>query len=448
MWRATGQNMRQTLNRFGGGGAWSQCTRSRHYSNVPFRRARFVIPTFFYTGKMLTDTDLPASFNFQVGLEYPFNASFAGIPPRIPVTFGGRHTASYVVGAGSTGYLLSDVVDFGSIVSPRTFFGLWTTIENAAGPLSSPNSIPGQVTLSNNYQTGWQRYTGVVAASTSLIANASALTAGSIAPAVGAQGGGGYGFSPGMMLIECAPRHPCVVGIGDSIMYGVGEGDAGSGTRGDTLGSALGNAGFPARWVFETLGYDFVNLGRPSDAFGKYSPINWKYRLQLLALACPTHILSQNGHNDISGGAGAAAIVEHARAAYAAMRAAVPGVRIVQTCCTPNSASTDGWATAVNQSAAAMSWSGPSSTRGAFNEYVRTQCAVPDHDGFADPNPAVEYGYIEGSPTTESSLWNVTGSPYGWTRDGTHPNSLGHERAAAGMLAGRNGAVVADPFGG
>jgi lysophospholipase L1-like esterase len=447
VWRAAGQNMRQTVSGFSGGSAWSQCTRTRHYSNVPFRYARFVIATFHNIGKPIADADLPASFNFQIGVEYPFNAAFAGIAPRAAVAFNGRNTASYVGGVGPFGYILSDIFDFGTTIPAGAFFGLWTTIENAAGAGAGHGAIPGQATLSNNYQPGWQRYTGSVSAISSLLSAATALSATSITPTTSAQGGGGWGLSPCMMLIQCPASYPSIFGIGDSIMYGVGEGDPGSGPHGDSLGSALGNAGFAARWIYEVLGYNFVNLGRGSDAFGKFTAETAKYRLKLLALANPTHILSQNSHNDISGPTKLPVIVASAQAAYAAMRAAAPGVPIVQACCTPNSSSSDNWASTANQTATAFRWGDSSSIRGMFNNsYVRAAHSPLGNDGFIDPNAAMEYGYQEGAPASETSLWNVTGQPDGWTRDGTHPNSFGHMSAAAAMVAYRGGIERVDPF--
>jgi hypothetical protein len=440
--------MRQTVSGFSGGGAWSQCTRTRHYSNVPFRYARFVIATFHNIGKPIADVDFEGSFNFQIGVEYPFITSFTGIGPRAAATFNGRNMASYVSGAGPFGYIVSDIFDFGATVSAGNFFGLWTTIENAAGASAGRGAIPGQTALSNNYQPGWQRYTGAMSSNNSLISAATAFSATGITPATSAQGGGGWGFSPCMMLIQCAASYPSIFGIGDSIMYGVGEGDPGSGPHGDSLGSALGNAGYAARWIYETLGYNFVNLGRGSDAFVKFSAETAKYRLKLLALANPTHILSQNSHNDISGPVKLPLIVSAAQGAYAAMRAAAPGVPIIQACCTPNSTSTDNWASTANQTAGGLRWGDAASVRGVFNDsYVRAPRSPLGVDGFIDPNTAMEFGYQEGAPQSETSLWNVTGAPYGWTRDGTHPNSFGHRSAAAGMLAYRNGVGTADPFG-
>jgi len=113
----------------------------------------------------------------------------------------------------------------------------------------------------------------------------------------------------------------------------------------------------------------------------------------------------------------------------------------------PNSASTDDWATTINQTATAERWGGSTSARAVFNNnYVRTNGSAAGNNGFANPNVALEYAYTEGSPSNETSLWNVTGTPYGLTQDGIHPNSFGHARAAAGMVAYRNGVLVSDPF--
>lgn len=448
IWRATGQNMRQTVQGFVGGANWSSCYRSRHYSTVPFRYARFVMPTFYQTGgQPIADIDFPTSYNFQLGIEYPFVNAFSGIPTRITATFGGANSASYVSGVGPFGYILSDVVDFGSIVPAGVFFGMWTTVENAAGAGSAANSLPYQANTSNNYQAGWQRYTGAAGASSSLISAGTALTASSITGVGSAQNGAAANaFSPCMMLIQCDAHYRSIFTVGDCIAYGNSEGQAGSLTYGDVMGSALGNAGFLARYVFEQLNYNMVNFGRGGDSFGYYSALNWQYRLKMLTLANPTHIICQYGHNDLSGGATVATVLANAQACFAGMRAAAPGVPIIQVTQSPSSTSTDNWTTTANQTASTF-FGNSASRRGTFNDtYIRTNGSALGNDGFLDINPSLEFGYIEGNAGSETSLWNVTGAANGLCQDGVHPNSNGHLQAATGMIASRNGSIVTDPF--
>lgn len=444
IWRGNGQNMRYQVQGFGDGSNWSALYRSRHYSTVPFRYARFILPTFISTGTPIADTDFTASFNFQVGVEFPYTLSYSGIPPRTPATTNGGNTASYTPGAGPYGYVLTDVVDFGSVVPAYTYFGLWTTVENAAGSGSATNSLPYSVSASENYQSGYQRFSGATATATSMIASNAALTATSITPCGNTQSGSNGVYCPCAMLIQCDGQQPSTMGFGDSILYGIGEGGPGSLTSGDSLGSALANAGYGARYVFETLGQNFVNFGHGSDRYQYYSATNWKYRLLLATLCNPSSFLLQNSHNDASGGQSAALTISNAQACIAALRSAVPGVNIILACCTPDSQSTNSWIDATGQTARS-GFGNSSSIRGTFNAAVRANTV--GGKGFIDPNPALEYGYQEGVPADETSLWNFTGALYGYNQnDGTHPNSAGHALAAAAMYASLNGSQSANPF--
>jgi lysophospholipase L1-like esterase len=444
IWRANGQNMRWAIQGFTGGSSGSMCTRSRHYSNVAFRYARFVLPTS-YTADFppITDTDWPTNLSYQVGVEYPFNNSFSGIPTRITVKFSGANSVNYV-NTDHSGFIVSDIVDFGSTVPANTFFGLWTTVENTGA--TGTGGLPYQVTASDNYQAGYERYTGNVLSTSSLVSANTALTASSITPVGNTQSGVNTILTPCMMLIQCNSHAKSIVGVGDSIMYGVGEGNLGSNANGDSMGSALGNAGYSARWINEVLGYNFVNFGRGSDGFKYYTTATWKYRLQLLTLANPTHILCQNGHNDVMLSGGAPTILGFAQSCYAGIRAAVPGVPIIQACITPNSSSTDNWMTSGNQTATA-GFGDSTSVRGIFNDtYVRTNNSALGNNGFIDPNPATEFGYTEGNVGSETSLLKVTGAANGYAQDGTHPNSFACATIANNVIAFLNGAQVIDPF--
>jgi lysophospholipase L1-like esterase len=445
VWRANGQGMRWQVNLTGGSDG-AQYTRSRHYSNVPFRYARFVLPTAYTTnGPPVADADLPNPLTYQLGVEYPFNAAFSGIPNRPAATFGGANTASYAgPGTNPSGYIVSDVVDFGSTVPPGTYFGLHTVAQNT-GALTTA-SLPWQAVASDNYASGYERYTGYVATQTDLIAANTALTASSVTPVASTQGGAQTIFTPSAMLILVDAHYRCIVGPGDSITYGVNEGDLGSGNYGDSMGSKLGNAGIAARWVNETLGYNYVNMGRGSDAFSYYSAANWRYRLQFMTLANPTHIACGYGHNDIGASIALATLLTDAQACHAGMRTACPGVPILQMALTLNTTSTDSFATTANQTPTG-GFGGSASLRGQFNDtYVRANGSALGNAGFFDPNTTIEYGYAEGVPSSETGLFNATGAANGWTQDGTHLNSYGYAQVALGMICGRNGVQVTDPF--
>jgi lysophospholipase L1-like esterase len=492
--------MRQTVQGFDGGSMWSSMTRSRHYLNRPARYVRFVIPTFnniAVSGSTIKDVLNESKFRYQIGVEYPYKKSYSNIPARKPVHFDGSTIVHYA-GATGPGYIVSDIYDFGKILPAHTFFGLWTTQENALGAASPANSLPYQANGCENYgPTGFQRFQGGIASDTTSLVDAHAVLNQTFIHPYGTlqKGATGSVFTPCMMLVLSDPRTPTFFSIGDSICYGIGEGGTGSGAYGDSMGSALGNAGYVARWIYEVLHYDNVNLGRGSDGYKYlYESSNWIYRQNLLKLANPTHIVMQNSHNDIAAGIGAATLLSDAQKTYATIKAILPNIPILQACCTPDTLSVQqpAWAPATKYAAGAVvvtvtgsrytpyrcktagisaasgtgptgtgtaiadgscvweyyllgstsvqrpsaGWGTASSARGKFNDlYVRATDSVLGNAGYIDPNPALEFGYQEGVPKTETSIYNATGAPCGYSMDGTHPNSYGHYLAAKHMVA-------------
>jgi len=492
--------MRQTVQGFVGGETWSSMTRSRHYLNRPARYVRFVIATFNnlpVSGSIIKDVLNKSTFRYQIGVEYPYNNTYKNIPARKPVTFNGAMVVRNN-SASSSGYILSDIYDFGKTLPKGTFFGLWTTQENALGTKSPLNSLPYQANGCENYgPSEFQRFQGGTGSSTtSLVSKNAAFTQTQITPYGSTQEGANASvFTPCMMLVLSDPTTPAIFSIGDSICYGIGEGGAGSGSYGDSMGSALGNAGYIARWIYEGLYCDNVNLGRGSDGY-KYinESANWTYRQNLLKLANPTHVLMQNSHNDFAAGISATALLSDAQKTYARIRALLPNIPILQACCTPDTLSvqkplwapktkyaagdvaitvtgstytpyrcktagvsaTSGKGPTGNGSAikdgtcvweyylvgstavqrASNGWGTSSSARGTFNNsYVRASNSALGNAGYIDPNPALEYGYKEGQPKTETSIYNVTGAACGYSIEGTHPNSYGHYLAAKNMVA-------------
>ena len=452
VWRGLGQRMYITQQGSAGGANWSNCYRSRHYSNVPFRYFRVVLQTFEPgVAAPFTDTDFATSFVFQVGFEYPYVQGNSGIPARIPVTFNAANATGYspatgpfeyvhsdnLVGyspaTGPFGYILSDVIDAGQVIPAGAFFGFWTTQENAAGSASASNSLPYYFNATNYLE----RYEGYTLAASSLVAANTALTASSITHVSAAsQAGLAEGVTPSMILIECDPDDKSVLMVGDSITYGVGEGVAGSGTNpnayGDALGSVLSNAGYPARLLNEKFGYNTVNFGRGSDRLQYASANNWKYRLQMAALANPTHIVQQNLINDITSGSSFATLKTNLGAVYALLRGACPNIPIIQTTATPQAATTDAYVTTTNQTAG-TGCGGPGSVRGQINDYIRSLRSTVNGYNYLDTAPILEDGYVSGIPGGATSLWNVTGVADGYTYDGTHPNSYADNLVANGL---------------
>jgi hypothetical protein len=304
-WTGMGQGMYSTITGKNGGANISTSTRLRHYSPYAFRRFRIVVPVFETIGTPLLDTLLAGGqtvLYFQFGFEYPFVNAASGLAARIPVTFSGANYVRYDSSTHDTaiGYLISDIVDAGQWVPAFAFFGLHSTVEVPSGVVN--NVLPYMLNATNfNERWACQSFS----ATSRLVGNGGAtdfaLASATVTKLGTTQTGVTGVFTPAMMLIETPLGSKCVVGIGDSLCQGNNEGQAGSSTFGDSMGSALGNAGWCSRGVFEKALLSFVNLGRGSDGTKFLSTANnWRFRKQLMVLANPTHILHENGVNDVS----------------------------------------------------------------------------------------------------------------------------------------------------
>ena len=128
-----------------------------------------------------------------------------------------------------------------------------------------------------------------------------AVSASTVTAFTSAQTGGAAYFTPCMMLIEAPRSSKCVASVGDSIGYGTFEGQTGSGSYGDSRGSQQDNMAWLSRGCYENAGVNEVNFCTPSDQARWFSSTaNNANRMQLLALANPTHLVCQYGHNDMA----------------------------------------------------------------------------------------------------------------------------------------------------
>jgi hypothetical protein len=302
VWRGMGQGMRTAIQGLNGGTNISTTSRTRHYSNVPFNRFRLVFPIFQSTGTPIADVVLSGTFNFQFGIEYPFTNAVTGLAARTPITFSGVNYVTYnsATWDTSTGYIISDIITLPQSIPVGAFFGIWTTVELPAGVYN--NALPWMINATNNLErnigqsfSSSSRISGLGGASDFALASTSITHLGTT------QAGVTGVFTPSMLLIETPISTKSVSVIGDSIGYGNNEGQTGSSTFGDSMGSSLGNAGYIDRGLYEVANLIGVNFSRGSDG-GKYvtTATNWKYRRQLMILANPTHVINQNIHNDVS----------------------------------------------------------------------------------------------------------------------------------------------------
>lgn len=498
-WVACGQGMRMQVQGFQSSTIRSNLNRTRHFCGTDFRKYRVVFRLGYdVAGPPISDvlyTGSQAVLSFQEGLEYPYTAADTGLAARQAVTWSGNNYFTYNnSGYTGPGYIVSDVMDAGQTIPANAFFGLWTTVE---GPSSAANLIP-WVMNGTNYI---ERYTGNVTSTSSQIAALGggsdvALTSTSITHVGTPEQGFATIYTPAFILIEVPTATKVVADLGDSISYGVGEGvygawatatahnlndivsstvysggglyinttssctsgitaPNGTGTGisdgactwnyypgtlapGDVMGDANSSMGYMNRYVV-AQGLNYVNFGRASDRMQYLATsLNWRYRQQLLALSNATIVVSENGHNDIAASTTAATLFTYGSSVVARIRALLPSAKIYVSAITPQSTSTDLFRTTANQTTQ-TGWGNSSSQRGVWdNTYIRANGGL-NQDGFIDPNPALEAGYIEGNTGTETSKWFVNGLNNPVTTDGIHPNS-------AGAALGNSSLYVSTPF--
>lgn len=489
-WRGIGQGMSLAIQGFAGGAnVWSQTNRTRHYSNVRFKRVRAVLQTFWMTGNPIADTLFTTDYNFQVGFELGYTNAVTGLQPRLPFTFSGSTVASYRVATPpANGYIVSDVLELPRYVEASEFYGLWTTTE-AAGR-TGDNLIP----YSRNGSNYNQRYVGAInSPGVSQIDANSCFAATSVNATTTSQSGASSYYSPCMLLVETDDGRPFVFIMGDSISYGVGEGAGGSGAYGDTLGSPLSNSGWAERAIYENLGYSAVNVSKGSDRAQYFAnPNNWKYRRALMQLANPTHVISSNVHNDIattisingrvvstqyakydvflsngnmymcsldgttsansagltatskavldgtaffeylnsptSTGRAAAQIFAWQANLNQQILTATPNAKIIGMLPTPDAGSTDGWLTVENQTAS-TNWGDATSRRGVIYSLMAANRARLGYSALVDPNT-----YLEAGAPNTTSKWFADGSNK-LTNDGVHDNSYGYFMHAKALTA-------------
>lgn len=420
--RGMGQGMRQYIAGTGPSSI-SSTYRSRHKSFIGFSRFRVVIPTFVISGTV--DADYANNLNFQVGFEYPYVNANAGIPNRIPVTFGGVSSVSYLTASPpSTGYLLSDWITLPTPVPAGAFFGLWTTVEQ-------PNAQTFVLPYNDYGSNFFEQYEGALLSGSLQIPSNTAILASSIAHLTTAQAGTNSRFTPCFLLIDYPVGAKMPMIFGDSIASGSGEDAAGSGAIGtNSTGDAFSNSGFAARGLFSSS-YNYIKIAIPGDSYSNTSSTNaMKYRLQLMALANPSHAFIVMGTNDVAAGAVLSGIAANAINTVNKIRTAVPGIRIGQNCILPRTTTTDAWATSANQSDAG----GFTGTRQQLAN-VTIRSLGWGNDYFYDPNVIAEAGYVPGSPPTDTNRWAFNGAANYATGDGIHPNSTMNAALAAGMTA-------------
>lgn len=312
-----------------------------------------------------------------------------------PVLFGGAQSRSVDPGAYS---VLSDVLgeDFARGDQPYVRTGV--TI--AAG-----QSIP----------VGMSAFLGGTAEAAYQSSNAASQIYGTGALAAGTNGTTtSYGYGPLALLGR--PTGPCasVIVLGDSIADGQGDasGGDGNGNRGwiaRGLGTAAAN-GLPIAYTKDTRPSDTPAVNTRSNAWRKRGL--WKYANVLIC---------EEGINQLVPTSQAAQLAYLQDIWLSAKRR---HMQVWQTLITPQTTSTDGWATAANQTVNATF----AANRAALNAAIVAAVASGQIDGVIDPNPSIEDQANPGKFVTNGTANYAT-------TDGTHPTPAFHTAMVGAITA-------------
>lgn len=222
----------------------------------------------------------------------------------------------------------------------------------------------------------------------------------------------GQGWSLPPTAILGTTINPSVIIAGDSISVGFGGG--GQPQNGALATGFNGKQGI----VAQSLGnIPFLNMGVPGQ-----TATSWiaqaTARDKLIQKG--SHLIVQVGVNDLANGRTSAQIITSLQGIYALARS---GQKIYQTTITPDSTSTDSWATLVNQTTVPN----PTTEYAALNTAIRAILA--NTTGTYDVTSVVEN-------SLNSSLWPVTGAANFATSDGLHPSSVGYNAVVSNNIIG------------
>lgn len=228
-------------------------------------------------------------------------------------------------------------------------------------------------------------------------------------------------FGPVLVLGATELRRPIIGVLGDSIAGGTGDPTlfgmyerALTSAVTDSQGSGIGS-------------FSYVNLSQGGEGANLTFPGAFPHRLTWLG-GC-TDVICALGENSLGN-----TPTQIATALLGQWKATAGlGSRVYQSTITPQTTSTDGWATSGNQTTA------HNATRVQVNNWLRAGAKVdgggaPLFDGTGTPSPyltgILEIAYLF-ETAHDSGIWI---SP-GYTADGVHPTTAGHELAAPTIKA-------------
>lgn len=203
-------------------------------------------------------------------------------------------------------------------------------------------------------------------------------------------------------------RPAAIIGMTRRKTYAIiGDSRVGSGVTYDAAPSGYGYVGEISRSVGRS--FATMALGRPSEKASDAAGTSATRRIALAAYC--SDIICNYGINDCKASVAAATTITNL-----ATIAGKFGAKPFYICTvSPESGSTDSWATTVNQTANVTS----DPLRVALNGLMRAGTFPPAISGYFEVADQVE-------SSRDSGLWKVTGSANGYTADGLHGNAAGN----------------------
>ena len=181
-------------------------------------------------------------------------------------------------------------------------------------------------------------------------------------------------------------------GLGDSLIMGATD-------VLDAAATGRGNAGYMGKAC--ATNYPYLNLGISGASAQNNLGANMTRRLALLAVSGTTHVLCDYGVNDVIAARTAVQISGNLSSIAGSIKAAVPGIKVVQTTITPRTTGT--WLTAATQVISAGGFTGgASSVRCTLNDTIRA--GLTNIDTYFEAADAIE---VDASNvlTRAGSLW-------------------------------------------
>ena len=362
---------------------------------------RLVFANFYAAGGAgyYTETPIPNPITVKAAVEYPDTYLF-------PVTFNGADSAEIAPG----GIVISDPVGLEFVKGTTFYTRTWVGVN------------PGEYFPRGGYGTSgsggptWHNY-----------ANPAGLDLTRTGSGVAASGYNEYTFGPAAILAHPGSTNgilPVVGIVGDSIAAGTGD----------------SQRGWPQRWLDGN--YAHVKVAHPGEGvgtgWGANQGLSRFRRMALMDLAGVSHVIAEYIVNDL--GTTYATLLANQITYW---KQVANFGRVWATTATPQTSSTDSWATTTNQT---VLDSAKETKRLDYNAWLRDGAPIVAGVAVAvGTNPAVRAGetghplagYLEVADLCESARnsgkWRVDlGAP---TTDGTHPAAVIAQAVAAGLYA-------------